>query len=240
MAGIVDFQSYAGPGDRDLRHSMVEGAQPVNPTGQVVQNAYIDPHEFQNLPHHMSYQDVSGKAPAEDGGGSGGGGVPGADYETRPMFHEWATVHAGMVCLSRKKKSHRSYRGVETALPVIGCAACIKKKDEGQYFFAGVSRSKSVREPDDGMGPKTDEFFTTAMRGMVTILNNSGQSINAGDDVAWTLFPAGSSATTPAKARSRTMPRRIGVQACSVSSSKRIGRALSFAKNGENFDLLIN
>lgn len=33
--------------------------------------------------------------------------------------------------------------------------------------------------------------------------------------------------------------RRIGVQSCSAISSRKIGRALTFAKKGETFDLLL-
>jgi hypothetical protein len=80
--------------------------------------------------------------------------------------------------------------------------------DEKNYFFAGVVRSKSVRNPDDGIGkqlvhpipttfailfhfpnrlwhnhvpftgPQTDEFFTLSIGGMVTMLNNSGSPIH--------------------------------------------------------------
>lgn len=32
-------------------------------------------------------------------------------------------------------------------MPVIGCAACLTPKDEKDYFFSGVCRSKTVRGP---------------------------------------------------------------------------------------------
>lgn len=90
---------------------------------------------------------------------AGGGTVA---IEFKPHFHEWATVQPGMICLARKKKTavFRQYVAAETAVPVIACAACLPKEDEKNYFFAGVARSKSVRTPDDGIGPNTDEFFT--------------------------------------------------------------------------------
>ena len=34
---------------------------------------------------------------------------------------------------------------------------------------------------DDGVGPQTDEFFTLAIGGMCTLLNNSGTAIFPGD-----------------------------------------------------------
>ena len=45
----------------------------------------------------------------------------------------------------------------ETAVPVIACAACLPAAEEKNFFFAGVARSKSVRGPDDGIGPSVDE-----------------------------------------------------------------------------------
>lgn len=49
--------------------------------------------------------------------------------EYRPMFHEWATVQPGMICVARKKKTavFRQYIAAETAVPVIACAACLPK-----------------------------------------------------------------------------------------------------------------
>ena len=70
-----------------------------------------------------------------------------------------------MICLARKKRTvvFRQYMAAETAAPVIACCACLPKADESQWFFAGVARSKSVREIDDGVGPSTDEFFTLSI-----------------------------------------------------------------------------
>ena len=86
----------------------------------------------------------------------------------------------GMICLARKKRTavFRQYVAAETAVPVIACAACLDAGNERNYFFAGVARSKSVREADDGIGPKTDEFFTVSIGGMVTVLNTSGEPIH--------------------------------------------------------------
>ncbi len=106
--------------------------------------------------------------------------------EFRPHFHEWATVQPGMVCLARKKKTavFRQYVAAETAVPVVACAACLPKEDEKNYFFAGIARSKSVRSPDDGIGPSVDEFFTVSIGGMATILNTSAGPIYPGDLVS--------------------------------------------------------
>ena len=103
-------------------------------------------------------------------------------------------------------------------------------------FFAGVARSKSLREPDDGIGPKTDEFFTVSIGGMVTVLNTSGEPIHPGDLVEWCFY---SEKGTHSGKRARSGPRRFGITLASVSSPKVIGRAISFAKAGEQLDLLL-
>ena len=95
-------------------------------------------------------------------------------------------------------------------------------------FTAGVCRSKSVRGPDDGVGPTVDEFFTLSLGGMVTLLNTSAENIFAGDLVEWTLSFA--NADKSHAKRARHGPRRIGIKTATVSSPKVIGRALSFAK----------
>jgi len=148
--------------------------------------------------------------------------------EYKPHFHEWATVQPGMICLARKKKTavFRQYIAAETAVPVIACAACLPKDDEKNYFFAGVARSKSVRTPDDGIGPNVDEFFTVSIGGMATILNTSNGPIYPGDLIEWCLSGTGTSKS----ARAKQGPRRIGIQVASVSSPKIIGRALSVSQ----------
>tara|TARA_B100000575_G_C23092150_1_gene629698 strand:- start:1015 stop:1587 length:573 start_codon:yes stop_codon:yes gene_type:complete len=161
-----------------------------------------------------------------------------AAVEFKPMFHEWATVQPGMICLARKKRTAtwRQYTAAETAVPVIACAAGLEMTKERNYYFAGVARSKSVRDPDDGIGPKTDEFFTVSIGGMVTVLNTSGSHIHPGDLVEWCL--SSEKGTSSAK-RMKAGPRRVAIKIASPSSPKIIGRALSFAKSGEPMDILL-
>ena len=157
--------------------------------------------------------------------------------EHKPHFYQWATVQPGMICLARKKKTavFRQYVAAETAVPVIACAACLPKDAEKNYFFAGVARSKSVRTPDDGIGPSVDEFFTVSIGGMCTLLNTAGGPIYPGDLVEWCFHSDG----TAGGPRSKQGPRRVGIAVASVSSPKIIGRALSFAKRGETLDVLL-
>ena len=187
----------------------------------------VDSYEFMHVHDVLTSNDISGR----------GGDV---NIEYKPHFHEWATVQPGMICLARKQRTSvfRHYTAAETAVPVIACAAGLKKSEEQQYYFAGVARSKSVREPDDGVGPKTDEFFTVSLGGMVTVLNTSGKAISAGDLVEWCLATTETNGTSSAK-RHKSGPRRVAVQVASVSSPKIIGRAISFAKHGEPLDILL-
>lgn len=225
--GKRDFQSVQGPSDPFLRSSEIEGYQPVSRIGEIVMNSFVDAYEFSGAEEMLTKSGITGV-----------GNDP-AVVEYKPMFHEWASVLPGMICLARKKKTHvfRQYMAAETAVPVIACVAGLKKEKEGDYYFAGVARSKSVRSPDDGKGPSEDEFFTVSLGGMSTILNNSGAPIHAGDLLEWT-FLSETQVGNPTK-RLKSGPRRVGIKIATVSSDKIIGRALSFAKNGESLDILI-
>ena len=225
-----------GPGDRHLAaNDSITGNQPVSRIGEVVLNAWVDPYEFSTLVHEqLNAEQLHG--PAEVGA-RGGVKEAGAPVEYKPMFHEWATVHPGLICVSRKKKTaaFRQYAAAETAVPVIACAACLPKVDEKNYFFAGIARSKSVRSPDDGIGPTGDEYFTVSIGGMQNILNTSNGPIFPGDLIEWSF----ANGATAIERRSKSGPRRIAISVASVSSPKIIGKALSFAKKGEAFDILI-
>ena len=226
VIGTMDFSSYMGPGDKNLPMSEVSGYQPANRIGETVQNAFVDPYEFESMKNdQLKISEVTGNATADD-----------KVIEYKPMFHEWATVQPGMVCLARKKKmAHfRQYLAAETAVPVIACASCLPMASEKDYFFAGVARSKSVRSVDDGIGPNVDEFFTVSLGGTVTMLNTADTPISCGDLIEWTLC-----ANPKPQNKNKTGPRRVSIKIASVSSPKIIGRALSFAKKGETFDCLL-
>ena len=122
MISAADFQSYAGPGDRNLPRSEVSGYQPVSRIGEVVINSFVDAYEFATLPPQLQGKDILGT------------GTDGEWREFKPHFHEWATIQPGMILVSRKKKTavFRQYVAAETAVPVIGCAACLKKEEEAR------------------------------------------------------------------------------------------------------------
>ena len=76
------------------------------------------------------------------------------------------------------------------------------------FYFAGVARSKSVRPIDDGVGPQIDEFFTLAIGGMCTLLNNSGTVLYPGDMLEWCFYnqKAYTSAGSKGAARGNARP----------------------------------
>lgn len=191
----------------------------------------VDSYEFAQLPEAVDGKELDG---GEDV-------VGGNNVEFKPHFHEWATVLPGMICLSRKARNatFRNYVAAETATPVIGCCACLSNDDAKNFYFAGVCRSKTVRPIDDGVGPQTDEFFTLAIGGMVTMLNNSKTPVFPGDMLEWCFYNEKGDGKERAAKRTKGNPRRIAVKIASPTSERVIGRCLSFAKSMDTFDLLL-
>ena len=144
-----------------------------------------------------------------------------------------------MICLSRKARNatFRGYVAAETATPVIGCAAGLKAEDANNFYFVGICRSKTVRPIDDGTGPQIDEYFTLAIGGMVTMINNSNEPIFPGDILEWTLWSERAPAAGEASAQSRA--RGAWASRSPRRRASAIGQCKTFAKPGEYFDLLI-
>ena len=86
-----------------------------------------------------------------------------------------------------------------------------------------------------------DEYFTLAIGGMVTLYNNSSESLFPGDMIEWTFYSEKNTDGNPARAakRAKMGPRRIGVAVAAPTSERIIGRCLGFAKTGDMFDLLL-
>ena len=249
------FQSTQGPTDPMLQHSLIEGYQPVSRIGEVVINSFVDAYEHSALPPMLEAKKVDPTNETAEGMTEEDG--QNKIFEYKPHFHEWATALPGMICISRKARNatFRGYTAAETATPVITCCACLGEEDMKNFYFAGVCRSKSVRPIDDGVGPQVDEFFTLAIGGMVTLLNNSATAVFPGDFLEWCFYNqnsakrnkgmggpianAGQLASGKAAGRGTGAPRRIAVKIATSSSERIIGRCLSFAKPGETFDLLL-
>lgn len=239
----MDFISSYGPASEGLPNNLAEGYQPVTRINEIIQNSFIDALEFNYLDTcetdkiHLLHAETDGGYIVKNSGYANG-------KDKVPSFHQWATVIPGYICVQKKFNEHR-FRGAvgtETAAPVIACAQCMPSEADDHFFFAGIARSKSVREFNDGRGPKTDEYFTLFVGGLATILNNGEYSIYPGDIVEWTFD---SQLTAHGlHASSRGGPRRISVRAIdspkgSHSYARAFGRAMSFAKRGEHFDVLI-
>ena len=77
----------------------------------------------------------------------------------------------------------------------------------------------------------------------MTLLNNSGQSIFPGDMLEWCFYNEGAGKMGAFANKNATRgtgkPRRISVKIATAASERIIGRALSFSKSGETFDLLL-
>ena len=151
-----------------------------------------------------------------------------------------------MILVGRREKMNTvaSHRSSEKGLEVVSCAYGIAPDDMPKWFFAGITRSKSVTPIDDGAGPQTDEWFTTALAGMATLVNNSRFPIGPGDELAWTIkdefYP--DKVGKPEQVLSNGYPRRITVEKIMTgdTSAFKIGRALTYARPDETFDLLIS
>ena len=82
-----NYQSYMGPTDPNLRHSEIEGYQPVSRIGEVVINSFIDSYEFTALPEYVTVEDVEPPSgAAEDERTAATLKMP---FEHKPHFHEW-------------------------------------------------------------------------------------------------------------------------------------------------------
>ena len=216
MSGY-NLQSIQGPSDDVLRNNAVEGYTQVSRVGEVVINTFVDTYEYAVVPDSFKgsemlgthFRNSDGQVVPISGTGDSDASAP---VESRPHFYEWATATTGMLAVTRRMRStFRNYVAAETACPIVCCAACRGPLDEVDFQFAGVVRSNSIRQMDDGVGPKTDEYFTLAIGGMATILNNSNKVVHPGDMIAWT-FVSEADSTARQQRRKDKGPRRIGIR----------------------------
>lgn len=233
MSAGYDIISAIGPASDALPHTVLDGYTPVSRNGEVTQNAFVDP----NLWNYTVGPALKAANQAEFNGAE----------EDAPAFHEWASVQPGQICVFRKHRSFAYQRdaGAEMAAPVMACAQRYTEKQDRQFGFAGVARSKSIREYDEvANGIKKDEMFTLHIGGPVTILNNGNDSIKIGDPVEWTFRdttgPSGGGRNKALRRGTKVGPRRIQVRKARNGTHARVfGKALSFARRGEPFDVLV-
>lgn len=232
----MQFASSYTVGSTELRHSSVEGNQPYSRINELVMNSFVDPQEWQNIGESVTKGMVDANTVDEYNNARNSGTGP--MVEVRPLYDEWSTVLPGYILVSRKcrDKSFRGFTAAETAAPVVACAQGMVKALDADFFFSGVARSKSIKDPN----AKGDDFFTMFVGGMCTILNNSTQSIHHGDGVAWTFGPDKGVRDTYAK-RQKEGPRRIAIVRVppGVVHPRKFGTCKSFAKPMECFDILL-
>jgi hypothetical protein len=227
----IDAIGAIGPGSDILPHTLLDNLAPVSRNGEVTQNAFIDG------PLYNWTRD-----PNTDLINAG----TGIENEDPAPFEDWASVQPGLVCVFQKNKAQQYMRqmGAESAVPVVGCAQKFSLRHNKFFQFAGVCRSKNIRTKDDVQnGITKDEYFTLAIGGQFTILNNGNGVIENGDLVEWTFqdtrLRLGAGRSTIFKGK-RAGPRRIQVRKWIAGDKSRIfGTAQGFAKRGERFDVLI-
>lgn len=244
----MDYLSTYTPGSSELNRNVMEGIQPASRINEVVQNAFIDPFEWNHLPENVSVREAACTdvyqldiLRTNFSGESLGHSIPG---DVRPDYHKWATALPGMIAVTRKVKdqSYRGYTAAETAVPVIVCSQAMVKAQDDAFFFGGVVRSKSVKTEDDGNGPNSDSHFTLHVGGICTILNNSPEALNAGDGVAWSFHNfAANMASAGGARKARSEPRRIQVLRVppAVEHPRTFARVLNYARPGEGCDILV-
>ena len=85
------FQSIQGPTDPMLKHSEIEGYQPVSRIGEVVINSFVDAYEHSALPPYINANKVDPLVPAD----AKDENEQPIIFEYKPHFHEWATALPG-------------------------------------------------------------------------------------------------------------------------------------------------
>ena len=261
------YQSSFGPSDPHAKRSEVEGYQPVSRIGEIVVNAFIDTQEFVALREHTSNNDYSSKEelpPYHEWAAVLPGMVCIARKMNSQVFRHLVAAETSIPCIScvSKMTNPDDFDFAANGLDESTLTARVNRKDQaggglnaraeskktyGRYddwYFAGVCRSKSVPPVDDGNGPSHDEYFTLAIGGMVTMQNSSGGVIYPNDSVVWDFrtetFNIKDKGTAINDKRHRVGPLRVGVRSTKdVNHERLIGRALSFARPGEPFDLLL-
>jgi hypothetical protein len=163
--------------------------------------------------------------------------------DNKGPWYLWASVLPGMIAVNKLDKPRTRSFGDEATLDVIVSCADLERANERQYTFAGITRSKSILSPDDGLGPSVDEPFTLSIKGCANILNNGGKPITPGMMVKW-HFVDEKDGTPPASKRPKIDGKRnatiILVSPADTHMDRNvIGRALSYARPGERLDILI-
>jgi hypothetical protein len=242
------MESIQGPADPRFAQGLRDGLSVVSRIGEVVLNVKPDPYAYGKLKNTITVEQLEPQL--RDGGGNKidtkDTRTPAqlrAAYETKPHYHDFSSALPGMICVSEKRRSAAMHVGYpldrsEAVTPVITCSSCLLPEDEKKYYFVGIVRSKHIAQIDDGCGSAVDDHYTASAGGLATLVNNSNMPIYPGDELSWTFWcpPTRKYALGP---RNDSYPRRVAVCKAVDGSEQTIGRAITFAKPGERFDMLI-
>ena len=241
MAAQNYVQFTAGPGDSKIRNNEVGGYQPYSRVGEVVMNATIMTSEWSNGPANTTFAQWATALP---------GMIAVAPTQGSKLSLRAPGGEATAPCIVSIPKlgpddAPPGFYGDPTKNQDGNQAAEEKMK---KYFFRGIVRSPCVRSEDElVMGPSVDEFFTLAIGGAATIQNNGLDKIDAGDEVCWSFMHRDRSLYGGNDAKMHGLgPARIAVKKKGsppdfggTDNTRVIGRALSSAKPGQPFDILI-
>lgn len=231
MSGHPTFYRSLDPNSDRYPHNNLQGSQPLSRIGEVVQNASVE----------ASYYTIA-RAQADEAGNS----EPSVD------FADWATVLPGVVCVVPILQRHAcSVLQGESAASVIACAYGFGSQDDYLFTFSGVARSKSIKDPSDGVGidgavNTPGPLFTLAKRGYAQVVNTSDEILMPGDRVAWTFGTPPSKATSGfpyvGAAQKKCGPRRIEVVKVppGVFHPNVFARVLNCAQRFHSVDLLLD
>lgn len=251
-----DVTSAVGPQSDYLSQGFTDGSNPPARQSERVLTCFVDGYQFNNITNTAQnkwrYAKASASDPPEQQFKSATAenfNNSGISYDQvlrdqSPPFEEWATAQVGTVAVQSKTRGnyYRNSMVAQTASPVLVCAQKMGTFDNADFTFAGVVRTKSVRQIDDGRGPKQDEYFTLCIAGVMEMLNNSNHPIEVGQLVEWTFFDddaADASIAPPLPMRQKLGPRVIVVRAAKASNARVFGRALRGAMPGQRFDVHI-
>lgn len=244
--------SSLGPGHDSLSRNELNGRTLVDRGGEVTLNCFIDNLVWNNVHKREQKKQVEFSTNQLWEGGLKADSlqvpfkneVTAIQTENLPPYYEWATTQVGMICVRQKNSFHYDKRiDAQNSSPVMSCCQLLTSNDEQYFTFAGVTRSSMVFDYDDMVnGMKRDEHFTLAIAGKATLLNNGTEPIKAGDQVKWTFYTDLDSSTINSLKKQKKGPRRVQVMSIGQDGIMKnyFGRALSSAKPGGNFDLLID
>ena len=161
--------------------------------------------------------------------------------QAKAPFPLWASAEPGQIAVQCTTEL-MPHLVEERAAVVITNASKLMKQQDQMFQFAGIVRTRFAAPKDNGaIGPEGDEYFTLTIGGKVQLLNNSNDSLKAGDCVAWTFGSLGDMGNFYKRKRGAgDGPRQIQLKKCLFTDPYKFGKVTStIAKSGAFVDILI-